>query len=80
MPYVEPIRPPEDTDPGRARQGDTVDLICSRVYGSTAGITERVLDSNPGIADHGPVLPIGTRVTLPAQVQAAAHKLLQLWD
>lgn len=80
LPYVEPVRPPDDTDPGRARQGDTVDLICWRVYGATAGITERVLDTNPGLADHGPVLPIGTRVTLPAQAPAAPAKTLKLWD
>lgn len=64
----------------RSVQGDTVDLICWRVYGATAGITERVLDTNPGLADHGPVLPIGTRVTLPAQAPAAPAKTLKLWD
>ena len=67
LPYVEPELPPENTDTVRARQGDTVDLICWRTYGRTAGITEQVLEANPGLADLGPELPIGTLVTLPAQ-------------
>ena len=49
----------------RAVQGDTVDLICWRTYGRTAGITEQVLEANPALADLGPELPIGTLVTLP---------------
>ena len=51
----------------RSVQGDTVDLICWRTYGRTAGITEQVLEANPGLADLGAELPIGTLVTLPAQ-------------
>uniref|UniRef100_UPI000D1C1946 tail protein X n=1 Tax=Metapseudomonas otitidis TaxID=319939 RepID=UPI000D1C1946 len=48
----------------RALQGDTVDAICWRVYGRTAGLTEAVLEANPGLADLGPVIPQGHRVTL----------------
>ena len=47
----------------RSVQGDTVDLICWRTYGRTAGITEQVLEANPGLADLGAELPIGTLVT-----------------
>lgn len=65
----------------RSLQGDTVDLLCARYYGSTAGHTERVLDANPGIADHGPILPLGTPVTLPAQpTNPARAGTLKLWD
>ena len=49
----------------RAQQGDTVDAICQRVYGRTAGVTEAVLEANPGLADLGPVLPHGTVIDLP---------------
>ncbi|TLX52838.1 phage tail protein, partial [Stutzerimonas nosocomialis] len=31
----------------RAQQGDTVDAICWRHYGRTAGVVEQVLDANP---------------------------------
>ncbi|HFU8467441.1 tail protein X, partial [Escherichia coli] len=32
----------------RALQGDTVDLLCFRHYGTTQGVTAQVLDANPG--------------------------------
>lgn len=65
----------------RSRQGDTVDAICYRTYGRTAGVTEQVLKANTGLADRGPVLPIGTLVHLPDS-NAATHSqppLIQLW-
>ncbi|KAF0810443.1 phage P2 tail gpX-like protein [Alcanivorax sp. S71-1-4] len=64
----------------RAVEGDTVDLICWRHYGRTAGVTEAVYDSNPGLADVGPVLPRGTLVRLPEQAPAPVKKGIQLWD
>ena len=65
----------------RSVQGDTVDLICWRYYGRTAGITEQVLEANPGLADIGAELPIGTLVTLPAQPATPTQATrLQLWD
>lgn len=64
-----------------ALQGDTVDLICQRHLRRTAGITETVLDSNPGLAALGPVLPMGTPLILPDDAPVAAPSdLLQLWD
>lgn len=32
-------------------QGDTLDLLCQRHYGTTQGVTEIVLAANPGIAE-----------------------------
>lgn len=64
-----------------AQQGDTLDLLCQRHLGRTAGAVESVLEANPGLAALGPVLPMGTAVTLPDQAPAAAQtSLLQLWD
>ena len=66
-----------------AQQGDTVDLICHRHYGRTAGVTEAVYAANPGLADIGPVLPIGTPVTLPdlsTQPAEPTQQLVKLWD
>ena len=64
-----------------AQQGDTLAVICWRHYGRTAGVVERVLDANPSLASAGPILPHGTRVTLPDLPQAAtsAAQLVQLW-
>ncbi len=65
----------------KSLQGDTVDLICWRYYGRTAGVLEQVLDFNRGLADLGPVLPMGTLITLPPQpVQAGTKRIVQLWD
>jgi phage tail protein X len=65
-----------------AQQGDTVDLICWRHYGATAGITEQVLAANPGLAALGAVLPLGTAVLLPELTEAPAptQPLINLWD
>ncbi len=64
----------------RSIQGDTVDRICQRVYGRTAGVTEQVLIANQGLADLGPMLPMGTLITLPEQAPQAESPMLQLWD
>lgn len=64
-----------------AHQGDTVDAICWRHYGRTAGVTEAVLEANPGLADQGAVIPHGTAVVLPdAAPQAEQRQVVNLWD
>lgn len=64
-----------------AHQGDTVDALCHRHLGSTAAVTEQVLEQNPGLAALGAVLPMGTQVNLPDQVAEKTNKtLIQLWD
>lgn len=64
-----------------AHQGDTVDSLCWRHLGSTADV-ELVLEINPGLAALGPILPEGTRLTLPdASVTVVAQaNLINLWD
>ena len=65
----------------RTVQGDTVDAVVWRHYGRTAGLVERVLDANPGLADLGPVLPNGTLINLPAAApQAEQSQMVNLWD
>lgn len=62
-------------------QGEMVDMICRRAYGDESGFVERVLDVNPGLAEIGPILPIGTRVLLPDLPKAAQElKIVSLWD
>lgn len=64
-----------------ALQGDTVDAICWRHYGRTDGTVEAVLEANAGLADYGPVLPIGTVVCLPdLDTVSSTAPLLQLFD
>lgn len=65
----------------RANQGETIDALCQRVLGRTEGVTESALAANPGVADLGVLLPIGTPVNLPDAVQAEQTQtaLVQLW-
>ncbi|NBB33775.1 tail protein X [Pseudomonas sp. BC115LW] len=64
-----------------ANQGDTVDAICWRHYGRTAGVTEDVLRANPGLAEYGPTLPQGLIVSMPdAQATAPQRQMVNLWD
>ncbi len=64
----------------RSLQGDTVDLLCFRHLGRTAGVTEATLQLNRDLAARGPVLPAGVLVTLPEATSVAAPPTLQLWD
>lgn len=64
----------------RSKQGDTLDLILFRHYGYTAGITEQVLNLNPGLATLGPIIPTGTLINMPAAPTQAEQPLIQLWD
>lgn len=68
-----------------ARQGDTLDLLIWRDAGLGAADIGRILEANPGLADAGTVLPIGTRVLIPASPSAGiganrVRPLIQLWD
>lgn len=64
----------------RAQQYDTVDALCWRYYGRTQGMTEQVLNANPGLAEHGPFLPHGLWVELPDVVSAPVQQTVRLWD
>lgn len=65
----------------RAQQNETVDALCWRHYGRTAGVTEAVLEANPGLADYGPILPQGLTVQMPeARTAAPQRQMVNLWD
>jgi len=61
-------------------EGDMVDEICHRIYGRSEGTTEAVYAANPGLADLGPVLPVGVVITLPDLSVAKTVKSVRLWD
>lgn len=64
------------------KQGDMLDDICDKYYGSPRnGVTEMVLEANPGLASHGPRMPAGLTIVLPEiQTPARAEKVVQLWE
>lgn len=66
----------------RSLQGDTVDMVAYRHFGSTAGITEQLLELNPGLAELGEMLPENTPINLPESKSVAreTQPLIQLWD
>jgi len=64
----------------RAMQGDTLDLLCWRALG-TSDIVEATYLLNPGLADHGPVLPTGLLVDLAPPIAATTTRAtVSLWD
>jgi len=66
-----------------ALQGDTLDHLLWRDAGLGPVEIARVLDANPGLADLGAILPLGTVVTVPATTDAEASRvlpLIQLWS
>lgn len=65
----------------RSKDGDTVDEIVWRYYGNQVrGALEIVLEVNPGLADLGPVLPVGTVVQLPEVETPKEAESVSLWD
>lgn len=65
----------------RTRAGDVLDELCWRHYGRRAGAVEAVLEANPGLADHGPILPADLRLDLPnLPADRAAPAPVQLWE
>jgi phage tail protein X len=65
-----------------AHQGDTLDLLCWRNLGTTAGVLEAAYLLNPGLAELGPVLPEGRAVILPERPASAlsTRETVNLWD
>ena len=64
-----------------AIQNDTIDTICWREYGRSAGVVEMVLEANPSIIVHGVFIPMGTEVILPdIETPQQTKHTIQLWD
>lgn len=64
----------------RSFDQDTVDLAAWRERGSEPGLVERILDTNPGLADLGPVLPLGTVIAVPEPQVQMPRSPVKLWD
>ncbi|MBB4267366.1 tail protein X [Roseospira visakhapatnamensis] len=63
--------------------GDMVDHLCWRHYGQAWGTVEQVLAGNPGLADHGPVLPAGITILLPRMAPRSGpprREVVRLFD
>lgn len=64
----------------RSKDGDTADSIAWAVYGrQDQRVVEALLEANPGLADHGPVLPAGLRLTIPDAPAPDVVREVRLW-
>lgn len=64
-------------------EGLTLSLIVWRLFKrKPEGYIERVLDLNPGLADLGPAIPVGTVIVFPLDgvTTAPVRKVVRLWD
>ncbi|OWF99488.1 phage tail protein [Klebsiella pneumoniae] len=66
----------------QALQGDTVDLLCQRHYGTTQGVTEKVLAANKALAgqiflDAGQVVEL-PEISTPATQEHRRHDAKRL--
>jgi phage tail protein X len=65
----------------RTREGDTLDQIVWKHYGRQDGRhVEQVLEANPGLVEHGPILPAGVLIQLPDLSAPEKVDGVRLWD
>lgn len=60
--------------------GDMVDELAFKHYGTHDGTAEAILDANPGLAARGPVLPAGVTIILPVVERPTAEITVKLYD
>lgn len=61
--------------------GDMVDNIAFKRFGSSRLHAERILDTNPGLAAMGSVLPAGVVIRIPVPAVPDRQKTARrLWD
>jgi len=65
-----------------ALQGDTLDELLWRERSLGADALDAVLAANPGLADLGTILPLGTSVIIPAIAAPTVQvrDIVQLWS
>ncbi|GFM34021.1 tail protein X [Desulfovibrio subterraneus] len=67
----------------QTKEGDALDRICWQFYGTRADMATAValvLEANPGIAKHGPLLPAGVVLSLPDLPTPVEERGISLWD
>ena len=62
------------------KDGDVLDLICWKYYGSTNGTIEKVLEANRHLANLDAVFAAGIKIILPDLTKAEEEKSVKLWS
>ncbi len=60
--------------------GDAVDAICEKFYGSHPDAFRAVLNANRGLAQRGAVLPAGITIVLPDLPKPVTNQTYELFD
>jgi phage tail protein X len=62
------------------KDGDVLDSICFKYYGSTSGIVEKVLEANRHLAELGSIFAAGVKIILPDLTQEEETESVKLWS
>jgi phage tail protein X len=62
------------------KDGDVLDAICWKYYGSTTGVVEKVLEANRHLAELGAIFSAGVKIILPDLTLAEETESVKLWS
>ena len=62
------------------KDGDVLDAICWKYYGSTSGTVEKVLEANRQLAELGSIFTAGVKIILPDLTQEEETESVKLWS
>jgi phage tail protein X len=62
------------------KDGDMLDAICWKYYGSTSGTVEKVLEANRHLAELGSIFAAGVKIILPDLTQEEETESVKLWS
>lgn len=64
----------------QTKDGDVLDAICFKYYGSTSGTVEKVLEANRHLAELGAVLSSNIKIVLPDLTGKEESEGIKLWS
>ena len=62
------------------KDGDVLDTICQKYYGSTSGMVEKVLEANRHLAELPAIFVAGIKIILPDLTLSEESESVQLWS
>ena len=66
------------------KDGDVLDAICFKYYGSTSsfsqGVVEKVLEANRHLSELGAIFSANVKIVLPDLTQEEAAESVKLWS
>lgn len=62
------------------KDGDVLDAICWKYYGSTTGMVEKVLEANRHLAELGSIFEANVKIVLPDLSQEEETESIKLWS